>query len=29
VAALTMLPLEIQAKEQGYVAMAQHPWSEL
>jgi len=29
VAALTMLPLEIQAREQGFVPMALHPWSGL
>ncbi len=29
VAALTMLPLEIQARGQGYVPMALHPWSGL
>jgi len=29
VAALTMLPLEIKACEQGYVPMALHPWSGL
>ncbi len=29
VAALTMLPLEIQAKEQGFKPMAEHPWSSL
>ena len=27
VAALTMLPLEIQAKKQGFKPMAEHPWS--
>ena len=29
VAALTMLPLEIQAKKQGFKPMAEHPWSSL
>ena len=29
VAALTMLPLEIQAKKQGYAPLAEHPWSSL
>jgi len=29
VAALTMLPLEIQARGQGFVPMALHPWSGL
>lgn len=29
VAALTMLPLEIQARQQGYIPMAEHPWSNL
>lgn len=29
VAALTMLPLELKAREQGYVPMALHPWSGL
>ncbi|MBU1230328.1 MAG: formate dehydrogenase accessory protein FdhE [Proteobacteria bacterium] len=29
VAALTMLPLEIQARREGYVPMAEHPWSSL
>ncbi len=29
VAALTMLPLELKACEQGYVPMALHPWSGL
>lgn len=29
VAALTMLPLEIQCRQRGYVPMAKHPWSDL
>ena len=29
VAALTMLPLEVQAKKQGYAPLAGHPWSGL
>ncbi|OGR39267.1 MAG: hypothetical protein A2051_08105 [Desulfovibrionales bacterium GWA2_65_9] len=29
VAALTMLPLEIQAKQQGFAPLAEHPWSSL
>ena len=29
VAALTMLPLEVQAKKQGYTPLAEHPWSGL
>jgi len=29
VAALTMLPLEIQAKAQGFKSLGEHPWSEL
>ena len=29
VAALTMLPLEIQAKRQGFSPLAEHPWSGL
>jgi len=29
VAALTLLPLELQAREQGFAPMARHPWSEL
>jgi len=29
VAALTMLPLEVQARQQGYKPMAEHPWSSL
>jgi len=29
VAALTMLPLELQAKAQGYAPLASHPWSEM
>ena len=29
VAALTMLPLEVQTREQGYAPLAGHPWSEL
>jgi FdhE protein len=29
VAALTMLPLEVQARQQGYKPMAEHPWSGL
>jgi len=29
VAALTMLPLELQAKQQGYAPLAEHPWSQL
>lgn len=29
VAALTMLPLEVQARSQGYKPLAEHPWSSL
>ncbi len=29
VAALTMLPLEFQAREQGFVPLGLHPWSDL
>ena len=29
VAALTLLPLELQAKAQGFVPLAKHPWSDL
>lgn len=29
VAALTMLPLEIQARNEGYTPLAEHPWSSL
>lgn len=29
IAALTMLPLAIQAKEQGFKPLAEHPWSNL
>ncbi|MDR3641514.1 MAG: formate dehydrogenase accessory protein FdhE [Humidesulfovibrio sp.] len=29
VAALTMLPLELQAKAQGYAPLARHPWGDL
>ncbi|PKN09398.1 MAG: hypothetical protein CVU73_00065 [Deltaproteobacteria bacterium HGW-Deltaproteobacteria-8] len=29
VAALTMLPLEVQARQQGYKPLAEHPWSSL
>ncbi|MBU1042203.1 MAG: formate dehydrogenase accessory protein FdhE [Proteobacteria bacterium] len=29
VAALTMLPLEIQTRQQGYKPLAEHPWSSL
>lgn len=29
IAALTMLPLEVQAREQGFAPMAEHPWSGL
>lgn len=29
VAALTMLPLELQARQQGYKPLAEHPWSGL
>jgi FdhE protein len=29
VAALTMLPLEIQARREGFAPMAEHPWSSL
>jgi FdhE protein len=29
VAALTMLPLEVQAKQQGFAPLAEHPWSSL
>lgn len=29
VAALTMLPLEVQARNQGFAPLAEHPWSRL
>jgi formate dehydrogenase maturation protein FdhE len=29
VAVLTMLPLEIQARREGYAPLAEHPWSSL
>jgi hypothetical protein len=29
VAALTMLPLEIQTRREGYKPLAEHPWSNL